>query len=137
MYTELIFGASLKKETPKEIIDILDWMINSEDLIKSKYPETPEHEFFKCERWKYLFKMSSYYFGVSDSHSSMWRDSLDTEWIISTRSNIKNYDSEIEKFIDWIKPWISGGSGYRDMYAISIYEESDEPTIYYLDEQSD
>jgi hypothetical protein len=52
--------------------------------------------------------------------------------VLSTRSNIKNYKQEIETFLEWIKPYINGGSGSRNMYAIVIYEEQDEPTIYYL-----
>ena len=62
----------------------------------------------------------------------MWLDDIDKCWHISTRSNIKNYENEIETFLEWIKPFIAGGSGNREMYAITIYEDSEEPNIFYL-----
>ena len=64
----------------------------------------------------------------------MWFGGIDKNWVISTRSNIKNYGNEIEAFLEWIKPYIDGGSGERDMYAIVIHEQSNEPKIYYLNE---
>lgn len=62
----------------------------------------------------------------------MWFDDIRSEWIVSSRTNIKNYESEIQTFLEWIKPFIDSGSGDRKMYAITIYEEQSEPTIYYL-----
>ncbi len=55
-------------------------------------------------------------------------------WNLSSRANLKNYDDEIEKFLNWIKPFLEQGSGERDFYAIVCYEEQAEPTIYYLKE---
>ncbi len=54
------------------------------------------------------------------------------DWVLSSRSNIKNHNRDIETFLEWIKPFIDSGSGKRDMYAIKISEEQSEPTIYYL-----
>lgn len=48
------------------------------------------------------------------------------------KSAQKNYKNDIENFLEWLVPYIDGGSGRRDMYAISIYEEDSEPKIYYL-----
>jgi len=62
----------------------------------------------------------------------MWFDDISKSWHLSTRSNIKNYEQEIQTFLEWIKPYIDGGSGGRDMYAIVIYEEQEELDIYYL-----
>ena len=125
MYTEMIFGAELKKETPELVINSLKYIIGDIE-------EKPEGFPLPDGRCEWLFKGSSYYFAVSDPISKMWKDGRDGCWHISTRSNIKNYSSEIETFLDWIKPYIKYGSGEREMYAIVIYEESSEPTIYYL-----
>lgn len=131
MYTELIFGCSLKKETPLEVIEILRAMVENRAY---KLECLPQHEFFKCERWAYLFTCSSYYFGVCESVKRLWLDHISKQWIISTRANIKNYDEEIHKFLDWIKPYVDNGSGVKEMYAISTFEES-TPTIYYLNNE--
>lgn len=125
MYTELIFGVKLKKETPKDVIETLRYMLG-------EVPEKPESFPFQDGRGEWLFQSASYYFGISTPSNSIWLDKITNCWHISTRSNIKNYEFEIELFLEWIKPHIDSGSGYRDMYAIVIYEESDEPTIYYL-----
>jgi len=127
MYTELIFGAELKKDTPDGVINALKYMIGEIEEKPLDFP-LPDG---RCE---WLFRGGSYYFAVSDPVSKMWLDGIDKRWHISTRSNIKNYDGEIDTFIEWIRPYIKHGSGSRNMFAIKIYEEQSEPTIYYLDE---
>ena len=125
MYTELIFGAELKKETPQIVIDTLKYIIGELEDKPDNFP-LPEG---RCE---YVLNGSSYYFGVSESVSKIWFDEISKSWKISSRSSIKNYENEIEVFLEWIKPYIASGSGGKDMYAIKIFEESFEPTIYYL-----
>lgn len=60
----------------------------------------------------------------------MWHDEISKCYHISTRSNIKNYENEIELFLDWIKPYIEYGSGVRNLYAIVTYEGG-TPILYY------
>lgn len=123
MYTELIFWATLKPDTPEEVIEVLQNMIWEKETIK-EFP-------FKWERASYMLQCSSYYFWT-DPHHFLKFDEIQKSYKISTRSNVKNYDSEIENFLEWIKPYIDQWSWKRDMYAIVIYEESSEPDIYYL-----
>lgn len=125
MYTELIFGARLKSDTPETVIESLKYMIGETEKKPKDFP-LPDG---KCE---WLFQGSSYYFGVCRPVSKMWKDDISGEYVVSTRSNIKDYKGEIETFLEWIKPYIESGSGERDMYAIVIYEEQSEPTVYYL-----
>jgi len=134
MYTELIFGCGLKKETPKDVIDILKYMCDENNDKSTEGLVIPNHPLFGDTRWRIMFQCSSYYFGANEGLSKLWYDDISKNWRISTRSNLKNYNDEIELFLDWIKPWISQGSGSRDLYAIVMYEESSEPTLYYLDE---
>ena len=126
MYTELIFGAELKKETPNEVIEALKYMLGEIEEKPNNFP-LPDG---RCE---WLFLGSSAYFPISGVNS-LSKDNIDNQWRLSTRSNIKNYEGEIQLFLDWIKPYISQGSGSRDMYAIVTYEEAREPMIYYLNE---
>tara|TARA_R110002020_G_scaffold475163_1_gene708927 strand:+ start:26 stop:412 length:387 start_codon:yes stop_codon:yes gene_type:complete len=125
MYTELIFGADLKKDTPKEVIEALKYMMGETEEKPISFP-LPDG---RCE---WLFRGSSYYFGVNKAVSEMYKDNITDSYVLSTRSSIKNYANEIETFLDWIKPYIESGSGYRDMYAIVTYEEDETPKIYYL-----
>jgi hypothetical protein len=128
MYTELIFGANLKVDTPEIVIESLKYMIGDREEKPEGFP-LPEGRCF------YLFKTGSYYFGVNKGVSQMWFDKHSNSWHISTRSNIKNYNKEIETFLEWIKPYIAYGSGCRNFYAIVTYEEQSEPTIYYLHDE--
>lgn len=127
MYTEIIFGASLKKDTPNKVINALKYMIGE---IKDKPEDFPLPE----GRFNWLFQCGSYYFGVNEAVSKIWLDDIDGEWKVSCRSNIKNYEGEIELFLEWIKPYIESGSGEREMYVIVMYEEASEPDIYYLED---
>ena len=121
MYTELIFGANLSKDTPNEVIEALKYMIGDTEEKPNNFPFTDG-----------LFREASYCFGVSSPVSKMMYDDIGDNWILSTRSSIKNYDGRIEAFLEWIKPHIDGGSGTRDMYAIVTYEEAEVPEIHYL-----
>ena len=131
MYTEIIFGAGLKKDTPKNVIGVLQRMIDGEDLVDN----LPDHEFFKSQRTWLIRSGGSYYF-PGCIEPKFWFDDISKNWFLHFRTNIKNYDSEIEKFLDWIKPYIDQGVGSRGFYAIVTYEEQNEPTIYYLTEVS-
>lgn len=122
MYTELILGVKFKKNTPNDVIETLRYMVGDIDK--------PKQLAFECDRNP--LRGSSYYFAISNSVSKIWLDFIDDCWRLSSRANIKNYENDIEKFLEWIKPYIDEGSGEREMYAIVIYEESSEPTIYYL-----
>ena len=128
MYTELIFGATLKKNTPIEVINTLMYMTGQEE-------EKPINFQLPEGRYEFMLKSGSYYFAVNTGISKIWKDHIDNQYHISTRSNIKNYNNEIETFLSWIKPYIEQGSGNREFYAITIYEESSIPTIYYLREE--
>ena len=126
MYTELIFGAELKKDTPEEVIDNLKYMVGEKEL-----PEPPE----EVKDFWFVLRGASYYFGVDSAVKELWFNDTCESWHLSSRSNIKNYGEEIEAFLAWIKPYIEHASGGRDFYAIVTYEEAEEPTIYYLDEE--
>lgn len=124
MYTELIFGAELKLETPDFIINTLKYLLDMPYEGNIDYGITNSRN---------PLRGGSYYFGVNLPISEMWQDEYGKEYHISTRANIKNYENEIENFLKWIKPYIKSGSGNREMYAIVIYEQANEPTIYYLE----
>ena len=131
MYTELILGIELKKDTPVEVIDTIKHLIMEKEidnpLFKTKYYKD-SYGFLCC---------GSYYFAVNRCVNNFRFDDISNTWILSSRSNQKNYKNDIESFLEWIKPYIEAGSGGRDMYAIVIYEENDEPTIYYLDKKEE
>ena len=89
-----------------------------------------DHPLFTDQtRWKYMLLSDSYYFdGKSDS--KLFIDDLypdDPMYYLNVRCNLKNYDEEIEKFMDWLCPYIEtkGFLGYKR------YEQCNTPTLIY------
>lgn len=129
MYTEFVFAIELKKETPKDIIKILAFMVDESE--EEEYPtDLPKHEFFETARWNRLFISSSSYFeGITSS--KLIFDDISKTYFLTTRSNLKNSNKEIEKFLNWIKPYIEG-YGHKFL-GYTRHEEDKEPTLIYLD----
>lgn len=152
MYTEFIFGCTLSKNTPKICIDALDYSINGKDK-KPKF-ENPidwsersynDHfidrtesiedieEF--CEEYDFgrLFHSCSYYFGAANPVGKFYYDPIDYTYKISTRADLKNYERQIEKFLEYIEPYVKYGSGPYSIFAYVHYEENKFPIIYSKD----
>lgn len=111
-YTELKFRAKLKEQTPKEVVDLLNRVINEKDLGHDKQmfntsdvfvPEL-DHEFFKCERWYMLFLSTNWDYTMQGGKFYEEKD----RWVIDLHTEFKNYNDEINQFVDWISPFIAG-----------------------------
>jgi len=126
MYTELHFNAELKEDTPEEVIALLRFMLGD---IEEQMDPSPEHLFFKTTRWNWMLKCDSYYF-AADTHSTLRYDDIGRCRYLCIRCNLKNYDDEIEHFLDWIMPYIDASPG--DFLGFHRYEENEEPTVIYL-----
>lgn len=126
MYTEFVFASNLKRDTPQGVIDILKAMTEGEGY---ELLNIPEDNFFKCYRWRWLFTCDSYYFNGETNTLFTYDDILKT-CTLTVRSNLKNYDLEIQKFLKWIKPYLDK---YEDDFlGYYRYEEDDEPTLIYM-----
>lgn len=128
MYTELHFNSELKKTTPVEVLDVLGYMLGERE---EKPSDLPEHPLFGTERWQIMLRMDSYYFDA-DTHSTMRFDEISETFYLCIRCNLKNYDSEIEHFIDWIMPHLDKYDG--NFLGFYRYEEDEEPTLIYYEE---
>jgi len=125
MYTELVFAAKIKKDTPSEVIKVLDYMAGNKENCPEKLPN---HPFFETERWSILFTCSSYYFN-GWAKPIFEYDDIGNEYSLTTWANLKNYDDEISKFIDWIMPYLNV---FEDEFlGYSRYEQDDKPTLIY------
>jgi len=125
MYTELHFNAELKQDVPKEVIKILQYMIG--DIITPV--ERPQHELFQTYRWDSMLVSDSYYFDA-DTHSTLRFDEIGKSHYLCIRCNVKNYDNEIEHFIDWIKPYLEK---YKNEFlGFYRYEENSNPTLIFM-----
>ena len=122
MYTELILGCSLTKDLPKECVNALNNCINSSDIIIDDFSK-------KYELMDICYSESAY-FGSPPSCKFI----EDSDYYqLSIRSNLKNYFQEIERFLDYLRPYVEYGSGINEFYAIVTYEENSYPTIWFKD----
>lgn len=98
-YTDFYFKAKLNLSR-----DVADFVTTS--LIMTNIESAPpEHEFFKCERWTQLFCEDSSFYNKTQSISQNIERRYYT---VEIWSCFKNYDNEVEKFLEWIKPFVIG-----------------------------
>lgn len=122
MYTELHFNAELIRDTPHRITDVLAYMTGT---TRSEPAALPDHALFGTRHWDLMLQCDSSYFPLSTASS------IDHEYgrhYLRVRSNFKNYDGEIEKFLDWIMPWVDADTECLGYWR---YEENDHPTLIY------
>ena len=124
MYTEINVCFDLAKDTPKNVVSILHYLIDGDD----EPLDLPNHEFFKCDRWDMVARCDSYYFDGMTNSKIMF-DNISKCYKVNIRANLKNYDNEIDKFLHWLTPYIDteGFIGY------TRYEEYNDPTLIYID----
>lgn len=126
-YTEFVLGVDLHRETPKNVIDILKFMTDRECDLKT--PQVDDHPLFKTERWeKMLVNDSGCFQGGTCSVIGPSCDPL-SSYSVSIRCNLKNYDSEIELFLNWLASYITCVGFVGTMRC----EDSDDPTLIYYD----
>ena len=122
MYTELVLKCQIKVDAPVDVKAIIAHMFCGE-----KEPEKlPQHKFFSLPRWNFIGSCSSFYHHPEVINSCPNFDFTDTQYIFS-RSDIKNYDGEIEQFIDWLKPYVDAEDG--TCIGWTWYEEDLQPTL--------
>lgn len=126
MYTELTLGCRLSENTPKVCLDALDFCINKRGNL---YPKL--EEFIDRYDLEYLVNSSSVYFGFN-LPVHIFESTFANEYVLFIRSSCKNYDSQIEKFLRYLEPYIVKGSGENNIYATVIYESDKDLTIYKL-----
>lgn len=127
MYTEIFITCGLKENLPKDVENVCKFLFGN-----GESPEVlPDHDLFRLPRWSLIGRCCSYYF-VPESTSKLWWSDIAKKYYLTSRSDLKNYDGEIQKFIDWITPYVDEPEG--QFFAYSRYEESDAPTLYFVPE---
>ena len=109
MYTEFIIDVKLKDSTPKEVIDCIDCMMGNIDNSLFTYRRNPLNNYCGSETFEKSFE----------------------DLQLRAHGDIKNYWSDIERFVDFLKPYIETGLIDNGVFAKSLYEEFDEWELYY------
>ena len=120
MYTHLVLNVTFKEDTPQEVIDTIRYMVGDTEV----EPPKQDHKLFKCDRWSFCLRCDSAYF--MGCTSTVFQNEYGN-WYLTVNSNCKNYTSEYQKFLDYIRPYIE----YKEYLGFIRYEESDIPTLIY------
>lgn len=124
MYTKLECNIKIKKD--EELIKILNYMLNLQEEIF----EIPDHQLFSLQdnRWKYMLCCCSCCF-TNTSFSDL-REDYDN-YVLHIDCDLKNYNEEIDNFLDWISGYATGYDEY-ELIGYTIYEENSIPTLIYM-----
>lgn len=125
MYTELVLKCGIRDDVPSDVRAVLKHL-----FMQDEEPETlPDHAFFKCPRWMMIGQCSSFYHHPR-AMSDYWTGHSDKDeqgGYLFSRSDLKNYDDEINLFIDWLRPYIDEED--EQCIGWSWYEEDCQPTL--------
>lgn len=124
MYTELVLKAEIKNDVPDQVHAVLRHLFSGGDE-----PATlPDHQLFRKPRWSLIGRGNSFYhtpFAVSRYEDPLHPGGKGG--YIFSRSDLKNYDGEIEAFLDWVNPYLEHMPG--DCIGWTWYEEAEAPTL--------
>ncbi len=127
MYTSLVISARLKPDTPSGIIKTIKTLLDGD--LDTEF--TTITSIIDGAHRNPLCGASAYF---PESFGELRSTRFPNGHTLSVVSNIKNYHSEIEGIIEWLRPHIASGHGQSEWWAIMTYEEDERPTIYYLSE---
>lgn len=122
-YTELVLKCGIKEDRPEIVHEVLSFLFKNDG---QSPPELPDHPFFKTRGWEAIGRSGSYY------HIPAPANFYDGRYLFS-RSDFKNYEDEIEKFLDWINPYLSNYPG--KCIGWIFCEGTHEPFFIYKDEK--
>lgn len=130
MYTLFHCDLVLKKDTPADILGALA-MLTDNNKAEQEIVTIDPHPFLKCDRKRSLFHCASSYFRDNEQGRCYFNKehydfgySWQERYVLRVSSSLKNYNSEIETFCNWIEPFVEYGVAY------SRYEESIGPHTY-------
>lgn len=118
-YTKLVLNATLKYDTPEEIIKLLEYMFGNYDEKPDKYKDLID----KSAISMVPFGSSAYFMGATSSKLVK----KDDRYEITINSSIKNYNNEYQNFIEIIEPYIK----YDEFLGYIIGEDDKIPTLIY------
>jgi len=128
MYTGLSLGIELRDDIPDDIVQVLSELVSGEYNPMGGSPAWAKqvHPFFRTDRCLSLFHCDSYYFDY-DTGWTFRKDHISETYFLSGVSNLKNYDNEIRKFLDWIAPYIN--ESVHGFVGWTMYEEQWSPDL--------
>lgn len=126
MYTKIFVDVNFKENLPNDVILALKIMVGDLDLVYYSRSDLPNHKLFDTTRWDFMLQCSSYYH-TPFSLSKLHYDDIAKSYYLTSSSDFKNYNNEVDLFFDFISKYVENG-----FLGYSLYEEDEVPTLYFL-----
>ena len=129
-YTGFQIEVLLRKDIPPPALAALidSTGMLGENLGKGLKFDKPDHMFFRlCKRQSALFWCSSAYLPQPEYNTGLQFYAENDFWMLKVGSSLKNYDNEIEYFLDWVAPYVAP-SEYGKVVGKYQYEDADVGT---------
>jgi len=129
-YTDFVLNVKLKSDMPAPAIDMLLFLSD-----QGPEPKTlPDHMFFSSKLWRVILIGSLPIGSMPDTPPLFKKDDDDEDgpYWLSVRSEFRNYDREIVRFLDWLLPHLDAMDG--DFLGYEKTEGNDELSLYYFKE---
>lgn len=119
MYTELFFSAEFKAKLSDVDEGVIQFLFGSAE----RPQDVLKHRFFERSRAYWMFNSPRYAGpGVTLKIGDYYRH-------VTAHIELKNYEVEIEAFLDWVRPLLDNPAG--TCIGWTWYEENDNPTLIY------
>ncbi len=129
MYTIMTGSFTLKPETPERIWAALEWL----DNFDSEKPALQlDHPLFRSQRHRHMLHFA----GGSGPEEYTHRSRVDrVTRTFDVGFEIKDYDDEIEKLVDFISPWVESAlNAYTKYEEFSYWTPIDLPCANVVDD---
>lgn len=126
MYTKLHCNIKIKKDAI-DCIKVLNYMLDNDTIDNIAELHLEPHDLFKTDRWEYMLKSCSFYFTGSNNTKLIYNG---YNYVLHCDCDLKNYDDEIELFLDWISKYCD--CDYNEFIGYTRYEEDVNPTLLYF-----
>lgn len=121
-YTNFVFDATLKQDTPAQLLDYIRHRLSSNGPFLERIP-FDDHPFFFCNRWDWVLTWHN----CNGNGFKAWCKDTDAGLVIHIDTELKNYCNSIEWFLLWIAPMVNLEHPCT-MYKLIEGSEDDEYT---------
>lgn len=138
MYTGIQIDVLLKASTPENVLEALRTMTLVTDWDRRSTERLCDHPLFDTDRWQSVLCCQSAYFPKCEKEQGPRAERLtqkpDGCWRLKASASLKNYGGEIQKFLDWIAPYVD--ERQTEEVGRYRYEETNNSTFFSFDRGS-
>lgn len=115
----------LRLDTPKEIIQLLNILVNDYKETDTNKLIIPNHKFFTLDRWRNIFCSSAF-----EDEEASFEINRHGNYVLFVNNHIKHGWEEAREFAKWITPYVIGHKPKEFIGTLKGDEHYDRKNIY-------